>query len=157
MWYHYQQWLTTLLSVTGYVADVQELYSDLAADPGFVSAIEGLATADPSVLSAFQAFTTASDPTAAAAVITGLPSPYNSIFNDIYSAGVSIASENGLISDGQIVSSVIPALDSVLPSVSSVLASDLSTAIFTGGAAAPTGMIVMGAVAGAVGGLAALL
>lgn len=157
MWCRYQQWLTTLLSVTGYVADVQELYSDLAANPSFISVLDGLATVDRSVLSAFQAVTTASDISGVVAIITGLPSPYNSILNDIYAAEISVASENGIITDGQVVSSIIPALSSILPSISSVFASDISTAIATGGAAAPTGMIAMGAVAGAVGGLAALL
>ena len=149
--------LTTSFSVTGYVADLQGFYSSLVANPSYISFIEGLGTVDPDALSAFQGITTATAITDFATAITALPSPYNSIASNLYSVELSIASENGIISDGQLVGSVSSALTSVFPSISSVFASDLSIAIATGGAATPTGVIVMGAVAGAVGGLAVLL
>lgn len=79
----------------------------LVSDAGFISQLLGLATVDSAIILSLQQLATgslnAAELTTPPGFITALPSPYNSIFNSVYTYEVGLASQYGLISGGSLV------------------------------------------------------
>ncbi|MCJ1331948.1 hypothetical protein MMC10_008640 [Thelotrema lepadinum] len=163
----------------GYASEANAYFSSLLGDSSFIGQIEGLATIDPGLINSLQALATPQTNiaalTAPPAVITQLPSPYNSLLLSVFSHDVSIASAHGLLggtATGGAASTASAGLASASSAVGSIITSAASAAsasasasasanaISTAGAPQVTGspaVLAMGAVAGVIGGLAAFL
>jgi hypothetical protein len=149
------------------------------ADTSFINQIEGLATVNPDFLSSLQALATpvtnVAQLSTPPAFFTAIPSPYNSVLLSVYSQELALASSYGLLSSGGSAAITAPQATNTAAeaSVSSALGSIITSAeasasaatgsstpsasISHGAAARPTGVIAMGAVAGLIGGIAAIL
>ena len=167
--------LTFHSSFAGYASEANAYFSSLLGDQSFIGQLEGLATIDPSLLNSLQALgtpqTNIAALTAPPALITQLPSPYNSLLLSVFSHDVSIASAHGLLGGtaaGGAASTASAGLASGSSALGSIATSAASAASATASAnaistaAAPqvtgsSAVMAMGAVAGVIGGLAAFL
>ena len=160
--------LLTFLSIAGYESEAGAYFSSLVADPSFIGQLEGLATINPSLINSLEALATPqtniASLTAPPALVTQLPSPYNSILLSVYSHDISIASAHGLFNQaptgGSGSSNSTNGTTSTPGFSGSAGPSATGSAISTAGAPLATGnsaVIAMGAAAGIIGGVAALL
>ncbi|KAI4150883.1 MAG: hypothetical protein LQ340_003836 [Diploschistes diacapsis] len=164
-----------------YIVDLESYAHSIAADPSAIALFSQMATL-PNVQQSLLAAVEEAAATATAIdyfntpppEFSAFPSPYNSFLLSVWSAECAIAVKDGVITGGSgsapsapasagtgmitsAASMASAAASGSTPSGSSSSASGASSASSKGGAAAPTGVVVMGALAGIVGMGAVLL